>query len=177
MTSIRLLLTCYWSNGVLKICNKSFIAEMLTLANFSYCWKWHTDTVSTPPTAHPRPVFKWSVSLAHVTVAHATKWHIRAGKSIEVWEYRAHFPVPLPVLGKYVTGWWANLMLRIAWVKRQPCRAAVNLQWKCLKGRRDCVTVICQTLLAVSFSHHPPCLLFFFALVKIFTGHCSTFCF
>lgn len=39
---------------------------------------------------------QWSVSLAHITVARATKWHIRVGKSMEVWEYRASIATPRP---------------------------------------------------------------------------------
>lgn len=71
-------------------------------------------------TVNPRPVFEncniavitdseWSVSLAHVTVACATKWHIRVRKSMEAGKYRgqcAQCPVPLPVLVKYVTLLW-----------------------------------------------------------------------
>lgn len=60
-----------------------------------------------PSVFSPPSLFKksqWSVSPAHITVVCATKWHIRVQKkSMDVREYGAWIPVPLPALVNHVT--------------------------------------------------------------------------
>lgn len=137
---------------------KSFLGYTMLL---KLSWMCHTDAVTSFDYQHgdqllspqsPRASF-WklqhmqslltvdrspcSVSMAHVTVACPTAWHIRVRKSMAPWEYRAQSaqsPVPLPV--KHVT------LLQHggqSWML-----AHVNLQWTiCKRGKSKRRFFIC----------------------------------